>query len=94
MSLISGNCLFRDTGDCHGDKKLFLVIGQLWVPASIALSTEHIYKLIGSEYHVHEPELMKEVGLQILLNSAKDVSSDTKKKDPARIIPLLHSSRP
>lgn len=94
MSLISGTTFIRDLGIRKDDKQLHMLLGQIWIPRSIKMKTEHFYKLIGSEYHIHEPELMSAVGLQVLLNSEVDVSKDTKKKDPNRIIHLLHTEQP
>jgi len=92
--MITGNCFVRDLGETHKDKKLFLFMGQLWVPAGIELKPEHVYKLIGSEYHVGDAELIKTVGLQILLGNGKDITNEARKKHPSQIVSLLHTDRP
>lgn len=94
MGLVTGTCFFRDLGATHRDKKLFLLMGQLWVPATVDLKEEHLYKAVGSEYHVGEAELLTAIGVQVLLNSAKDISGDTKKKHPSQIVSYLHMPHP
>lgn len=94
MSIITGTCFVRDLKATNKDKKLFLFMGQLWVPASIELKSEHLYRLIGSEFHTSEPELLTSIGLQVLLNSERDLSSETRKKHPSQIVPFIHMPTP
>ncbi len=92
--MITGRMFFRDLKNQHGDKKLFLTVGQLWVPASILIKPEHKYVMVGSEVHIHEPELMTAISLQVLLNSEEDLTNEARKKHPSQIVPLLHTPQP
>lgn len=94
MSLITGTCFIRDVGATHRDKKLFLLMGQLWVPADTILKPEHKYTIIGSQFSSGDVEQIIQVGLQILPNSAADISHETRKKHPSQIVPLLHVPHP
>jgi hypothetical protein len=89
--LITGTLLFRDTQKVDKDKRLYVIVGQLWIPVTATLKPEHTYSLIGSEYECGESELIKTIGLQILLNSEKDISSVSTKKHPSQLVPLLYT---
>lgn len=91
--LITGKILLRDLGDQQQNKKLFLLMGQLWIPSNILIKPEHKYVVVGSEYTSDESELLTTVGLQILLNGEVDISHETKKKHPSQLVPLLRLNR-
>lgn len=88
QSLSLGRVFFRDTEEVTGDKRLFIIVGKLWVPADTAIKSEHIYTIIGNELAV---EGQGAIQFQMLLNGALNITDAAKKKDPNRILPLIVS---
>lgn len=89
--LAKGKIFFRDTGAVSLDRKQFILIGNLWVPGSVAIKPEHAYILLGSQI---ENEGLPVVSLQVLINSSEDLTNEAKKKHPSQIIPLIHTAHP
>lgn len=88
QSMSLGHLFFRDTKNQRNGKKEFVLIGKLWVPADSEAKSEHLYLLVGSELAIEGKSTMS---LQMMFESASDMSEVTKKKDPNRIIPLIQS---
>ena len=89
--MLKGTFLFRDSGAVFKHSKLFLVVGQLWVPADTLIKPEHTYPVIGSQYGEGDAVT---VGLGILINGGQNISEKTRKKNVLQILPLLHTPEP
>ena len=90
--MLTGKILFRDLGGRHGDKRQFVLVGQVWVPGNVPIQTEHTYPLLGSAY-THEVSGLV-LGVHILTNGAVDVSKEARKKNVAQLVPLIYCEAP
>lgn len=85
--MVKGNIFFRDLQAQVSDRKLFVFLGELWVPDSVIIKPEHLYLAVGSQYSNEGTDIL---GIGIPLNGEKDISRDTRKKNLSQIVPILH----
>lgn len=91
-AMVKGKIFFRDTGAVQLDRRQFILVGNIWLPEPAAVLSEHAYVLVGSQ--TQSETVPSTLLLQILANSAENLTNETRKKHASQIIPLIHTSQP
>jgi hypothetical protein len=84
--MILGRVFFRDVQFLNNDKRQFLLVGKIWLPANTEIRGERVYTVAGEET---AREGQSVILLQTLLNGAENISEQSKNKSPNKLFPLI-----
>lgn len=86
QDIIKGSILVRNEAKCVSGSRSYLFIGMINIDDKDKLKEDHTYQVLGSEV---ENDGITTITLQILTNSAKDVSKKVKGKNLTQCIQVL-----